>query len=110
MTEIERNRYIEVTADELKRLMLRQISMQRSKGLSIQSFLKRLTIRPDKGAEKVYRLFSWLLETTARSHRRTRYRGKEKLVLVRPIDDDCLASRDDVFRQRSQDCFRDVCA
>ena len=95
--EIEPNRYIEVTADELKAL-----EAEANQHAGIQEFVslaqvdpvsfeKAYYLGPDKGGEKVYRLFSRALQTQQRGAiAKLVMRGKEKLVLVRPITDDRL--------------------
>jgi DNA end-binding protein Ku len=95
--EIERNRYIEVTADELKALEAeanQHAEIQEFVSLSQidpVSFEKAYYLSPDKGGEKVYRLFSRVLRKQQRGAiAKLVMRGKEKLVLVRPIDGDRL--------------------
>jgi DNA end-binding protein Ku len=95
--EIERNRYIEVTAAELKAL-----SAEANQHAEIQEFVslsqidpvsfeKAYYLGPDKGGEKVYRLFSRALRKQQRGAiAKLVMRGKEKLVLVRPIEEDRL--------------------
>ena len=95
--EIERNQYIEVTADELKAL-----EAEANQHAEIQEFVslaqidpvsfeKAYYLGPDKGGEKVYRLFSRALQNQQRGAiAKLVMRGKEKLVLVRPIDGDRL--------------------
>jgi DNA end-binding protein Ku len=95
--EIEPNRYIEVTADELKAL-----EAQANQHAEIHEFVslaqvdpvcfeKAYYLGPDKGGEKVYRLFSRALRTQQRGAvAKLVMRGKEKLVLVRPIAEDRL--------------------
>jgi DNA end-binding protein Ku len=95
--EIERNQYIEVTADELKAL-----EAEANQHAEIQEFVslaqidpvsfeKAYYLGPDTGGEKVYRLFSRALRNQQRGAiAKLVMRGKEKLVLVRPIDGDRL--------------------
>jgi DNA end-binding protein Ku len=95
--EIERNQYIEVTADELKAL-----EAEANQHAEIQEFVslaqidpvsfeKAYYLGPDKGGEKAYRLFSRALRSQQRGAiAKLVMRGKEKLVLVRPIDGDRL--------------------
>jgi DNA end-binding protein Ku len=95
--EIERNRYIEVTADELKAL-----EAEANQHAEIQEFVslaqidpvsfeKAYYLGPDKGGEKVYRLFARALRKQRRGAiAKLVMRGKEKLVLVRPVDEDRL--------------------
>ena len=95
--EIEPNRYIEVTADDLKAL-----EAEANQHAAIQEFVslaqvdpvsfeKAYYLGPDKGGEKVYRLFSRALKTQQRGAiAKLVMRGKEKLVLVRPIAEDRL--------------------
>ena len=95
--EIERHRYIEVTADELKAL-----EAEVNQHAEIQEFVslaqidpvffeKAYYLGPDKGGEKVYRLFARALRKQRRGAiAKLVMRGKEKLVLVRPVDEDRL--------------------
>jgi DNA end-binding protein Ku len=95
--EIERDHYIEVTADELKALEAdanAHAEIQEFVSLAQVdpvSFEKAYYLGPDKGGEKVYRLFSRGLRNRQRGAIAKLFmRGKEKLVLVRPIDGDRL--------------------
>jgi DNA end-binding protein Ku len=95
--EIERNRYIEVTADELKALeaeVNQHAEIQEFVSLAQidpVSFEKDYYLGPDKGGEKVYRLFARALWKQRRGAiAKLVMRGKEKLVMVRPVDEDRL--------------------
>jgi DNA end-binding protein Ku len=95
--EIEPNRYIEVTSDELKAL-----EAEANQHAEIQEFVslaqvdpvsfeKAYYLGPHKGGEKAYRLFSRALRNVQRGAiAKLVMRGKEKLVLVRPVDEDRL--------------------
>ena len=96
--EIGRDQYIEVTADELKAL-----EAEANQHAEIQQFVslaqidpvyfeKTYYLGPDKGGEKVYRLLAHALRQMQRGAiAKLVMRGKEKLVLVRPTDQDRLA-------------------
>ena len=96
--EIGRNQYIEVTAEELKAL-----EAEANQHAEIQQFVsltqidpvyfeKTYYLGPDKGGEKVYRLLARALGKLRRGAiAKLVMRGKEKLVFVRPTDQDRLA-------------------
>ena len=95
--EIGRDQHIEITAEELKTL-----ESEANQHAEIQEFValsqvdpvyfeKAYYLGPDKGAEKVYRLFARALrEQQQGAIAKLVMRGKEKLVLVRPTHQDRL--------------------
>ncbi|MDQ6734773.1 MAG: hypothetical protein M3Z35_11805 [Nitrospirota bacterium] len=95
--EIAPGQYVEITADELKRLEVeanQHAEIQESVPLRQVDpiyFEKTYSVGPAKGSEKVYKLLARAMFQQARGAiAKLIMRGKEKLVLVRPTDRDRL--------------------
>jgi len=95
--EIDPQTYVQITSEEL-----RTLEAEANQHAEIQEFValadidpvyfeKTYLVGPEKGSEKVYRLFARAMRLQKRGAiAKLVMRGKEKLVLIRPTEDDRL--------------------
>jgi DNA end-binding protein Ku len=96
--EVKRNHYVQLTDEEIKAM-----EAAANRNVEIQEFVpldaidpvyfeKTYYLSPDKGAEKPYRLLTQALAQRKRGAvAQLVLRGKENLVLIRPVDKEHLA-------------------